>query len=452
MSKKVLMIAYLYPPVWEIGTMRSLKFSTYLPQEGWQPVILTVRRGRPAVEERPELDVIRTRWINIKSTINYLLRRGRSNRSEHEHATLTDVNKKPQLPLFLHCKKLLQDLLFFPDDCIGWYPFGVKEGLRAIKDFNIKAIYSSSSPVTAHLIAHSLKHKTGLPWVADLRDQWTQNPTGQKNRAVGWVESNLEKHILSTADAVLTVSEPLAAQLRQIHPRLSERIQVITNGFDPEDFKSTVLEAPEKFTITYTGQLYQLRRNPEPLMAALAELLGDGLLSPEEMEIKFVGELNPALFNLAAKYNLEKSITVTGRVPYPEALKAQQQSSILLVMVHNDTSCQGEFTGKVFEYFGAGRQILALVPKGNVIENLLEVTRAGKAISPNDIPAIKEALLRWYREYKDFGAPVYSPDQEKVGRYTRQNTTRSLASLLDKLVKLQEPGGRNENKGSTIKV
>jgi glycosyltransferase involved in cell wall biosynthesis len=223
--------------------------------------------------------------------------------------------------------------------------------------------------------------------------------------------------------------------LSQIHPRLSEKIQVITNGFDPEDFRGMVLKTPEKFTITYTGQLYQWRRDPEPLMAALAELLGDGLISPEEIELRFVGELNPALFSLAAKYNMEESITVTGRIPYPEALKEQQNSSILLVMVHNDTSCQGEFTGKVFEYFGAGRQILALVPQGNVIENLLEETRAGLAISPNNIPAIKEALLRWYREYKDFGAPVYSPDREKVGRYTRQNTTRILASLFNKLVK-----------------
>lgn len=435
MLKKVLMIAYLYPPVWEIGTMRSLKFSTYLPQEGWHPVILTVRRGTPTLEERigPEIDVVRTRWINVRSPINYLLRRGRSDWSEHRQAALTDIKKKPQLSFFLHCKKLMQDLLFFPDDCIGWYPFGVKEGLRAIKEFDIKVIYSSSSPVTSHLIAHSLKHKTGLPWVADLRDQWTQNPTGQKNRVVARVESMLEKHILSTADAVVTVSEPLAAQLRQIHPQLSEKIQVITNGFDPEDYKGPVLKPPEKFTITYTGQLYQLRRNPEPLMAALAELQGDGLISPEEIDLRFVGELNPALLSLAAKYNLEKSITVTGRVPYSEALKEQQQSSILLVMVHNEPSCQGEFTGKVFEYFGAQRQILALVPKGNVIENLLEDTRAGKALSPNDIPAIKDALLRWYQEYKDFGAPVYSPDQEKVGRYTRQNTTRILASLLDQL-------------------
>jgi glycosyltransferase involved in cell wall biosynthesis len=437
MLKKVLMIAYLYPPVWEIGTMRSLKFSTYLPQEGWHPVILTVRRGTSTLEERtgPEIDVVRTRYINIRSPINYLLRRGRSDRSEQGQAALSDIKKKPRIPVFLHCKKLLQDVLFFPDDCIGWYTFGVKEGLRAIRDFNIKVIYSSSSPVTSHLIAHSLKHKTGLPWVADLRDQWTQNPTGQKIRAVAWVESILEKHILSTADAVVTVSEPLAAQLSQIHPRLSEKIQVITNGFDPEDFRGMVLKTPEKFTITYTGQLYQWRRDPEPLMAALAELLGDGLISPEEIELRFVGELNPALFSLAAKYNMEESITVTGRIPYPEALKEQQNSSILLVMVHNDTSCQGEFTGKVFEYFGAGRQILALVPQGNVIENLLEETRAGLAISPNNIPAIKEALLRWYREYKDFGAPVYSPDREKVGRYTRQNTTRILASLFNKLVK-----------------
>lgn len=437
MLKKVLMIAYLYPPVWEIGTMRSLKFSTYLPQEGWHPVILTVRRETSALEERtgPEIDIVRTRFINLRSPINYLLRRGRRDRSEQWQATLSDIKKKPQIPFFLHCKKLVQDLLFFPDDCIGWYPFGVKEGLRAIKEFDIKVIYSSSSPVTAHLIAHSLKHKTGIPWVADLRDQWTQNPTGQKLRAVARVEGNLEKHILSTADAVVTVSEPLAAQLSQIHPRLSEKIQVITNGFDPEDFRGTVLKPPEKFTITYTGQLYQLRRNPESLMAALAELLGDGLMSPEEIELRFVGELNPDLFSLAAKYNLENSIAVTGRLPYPAALQEQRRSSILLVMVHNDSSCRGEFTGKVFEYLGAGRQILALVPQGNVIENFLKETRAGIAVSPDNIPAIKEALLRWYREYKDFGAPVYSPDQEKIGRYTRQNTTRILASLFEKLVK-----------------
>lgn len=436
MSKKVLMIAYLYPPVWEIGTMRSLKFSAYLPKEGWHPVILTVRRGTPVLEENmePEINVIRTGYINIRSPINFLLHRGRSDRGENRQTTLPDIKIKPRNPFLAYCKKLLQDLLFFPDDCIGWYPFGVREGLRAIKEFDVKVIYSSSSPVTSHLIAHSLKHKTGLPWVADLRDQWTQNPTGQKIGAVSRAESILEKHVLSTADAVVTVSDPLAAQLSRIHPRLSRKIQVITNGFDPADYKGTVIKPPEKFTITYTGQLYQLRRNPEPLMAALAELLGDELISPEEIELKFLGELNPALFNLAAKYNLEEIITVTGRVPYPEALRAQQQSSILLVMVHNDTSCRGEFTGKVFEYLGAGRQILALVPQGNVIEKLLEETRAGIAVSPNDIPAIKKALLWWYQEYKDSGAPVHAPDPGKVERYTRQNTTRILASLFNRLV------------------
>lgn len=436
MSKRVLMITYPYPPIWGMGTIRSLKFATYLPKFGWSPVILTVRADMPAREEKTgtEIAVVRTRYINIRKTIDYLLRRGRNDQDEYRQAGLYESKEKSGYSILSSLKKMAQDLVFFPDDRIGWYPFGVREGFRAIKEFEIKAIYSTSSPVTSHMIAHSLKHKTGLPWVADLRDLWTQNPYYQKIHVVSWLEGILEKHILSTADAVVTVSEPLAAQLSQRHRRLSGKIQVITNGFDPDDFKDTVIKRPEKFTITHTGQLYQLKRNPEPLLAALAELRGDGLIHLEDVELRFVGKLNPALTKLSAKYNMEKSLTVAGVVPYPEALTEQQQSSILLVMVNDDNFCKGELTGKIFEYLGAGRQILALVPPGNVIEKLLEETGAGVALSPDDIPALKEVLLRWYREYKELGEPAYSPNREKVRQYTRENTTRNLASLFDELL------------------
>ena len=244
-------------------------------------------------------------------------------RSLHEQLGLPLTQKRDSQ--LMHTKVLfaMRYLLTFPDSTKGWIPFAM-QGLEEIrKSTSVDAIVTTSPPVSAHLVGRKAKEMFGCPWIADLRDLWSQN-LAQGNDLFRMLERPVERRTLRDADALVSVSEPWADRLRECYPDKS--VFSITNGFDADDFRPRVEPLASKFTITYTGRLYEGKRDPTPLFEAIQELIRDGVMDREDIRVRFYGSIEPWLPALVNTFGLEDVIEVAGTVSREEALRLQRES------------------------------------------------------------------------------------------------------------------------------
>jgi len=320
-------------------------------------------------------------------------------------------------------------VLIFPEEHKLWHKYGVREGLRYLQGAKIDAILSSSSPITSHLIANSLKKKFPRPWLADLRDLWTQNHYYLFGPLFKFIERNIELNTLSRADLLVTVSRPLATRLSTLHS--SKTCQSIPNGFDPDDYKFSSQPLDEKFSIVYTGGLLQGKRDPDSLLNAVRELLDENKLSAEDLQIKFFGRDQYWLQKDIAKNRLGGIAVQCPQLPRQEIQQTQRRAQLLLLLNWNDPREVGVYTGKVFEYLAARRPILAVGGPQGVISELMTATHAGNHVREKD--EIKRTLLKHYEEYKKTGAVSYNGREDEVMKFSHKQMAMKFAQALNQL-------------------
>lgn len=419
--KKVLIIARSFNQTQTIGSVRLRGLAKYLPDYGWQPTILAGGNSSPLtrdfrVIETPFVDR-RTRW---KKKFN--LNEDKPIIEKH------DIIKKHKESRILNIiLSIYHEIFSYPDAYISWYPIAVKEGKRLISEEHFDAIISSSSPVTSHIIAHRLKIESGIPWIADMRDLWTQNHTYKYSRLRKLREERLEVNTLKLADAITTVSDPWSAKLRDIHK--SKTISTITNGYDP-DLMNNGEHLTEAFTITYTGTIYHKYQDPEPLFKALHELTTEGIIEPEEINVDFYGRNLNLISKIGEKYHLENMVHINGLISRDEVVRKQRASQILLLLSWNNCDEKGVIPAKLFEYFAAKRPVLSIgIYGGGEVQRILTETSAG--IDLTEIPEIKKEIMKSYREFKDKGEVQYRGNQSEVEKYSQIEMTRKFAAILD---------------------
>jgi len=432
--KTILMIAYFYPPRGGMGTIRTVKFAKFLTKFDWQPVVLTTNKGlglMPCDENEGQFEhvmIVKSNFIDIYSKLHSVFFATRTKSTNNTLAKSPTLGTA-EVPLFKKYIKLIWSWLQFPDPNIGWYPFALKKALEVYRTLNVNVIYSSSPPETSHLIASSLKAKTGLPWVADLRDLWTQNPYSLRGPIRQGVERMLERKVLAQADALITVSKPLAARLSSGLGIPPDKVHVIPNGFDPDDFIEIHNAQSEIFNLTYTGRLYRFKRNPELLFKVVCNLIRKGAINKDRISLNFYVGDTAGFSYFKKKYSLEKILNAFNFIPYRESLKQQQNATALLLFQSDSNADFGVYTGKLFEYLGAGRPILSMPSSSELIEEVLKKTNAGVVVSNE--AELENLLLEWYQEFLKTGTVGYSGNKSQINKYTREECTRILASILD---------------------
>ena len=255
---------------------------------------------------------------------------------------------------------LYKKWLNVPDGQIGWYPLR-SERTRSIKTTELRfdicqllARYFSS-------VAWKLSKKHGVPWVAEMRDLWTLSPYLNLPKWRLSLEKKLEKIILRTAIGFVTVSEPLARDLRTLVDR---PVEVINNGFDPKDYpeKKSTNNSNAKIKIIHTGTIYPGKRDPSILFKALNRLGQE----KDKFSVEFYGRYTGFLKLLIEKYNLSQNVSIYASVDHKTSLQLQSEAEITLLLLWDNHKEEGSFTGKFFEYIGAQRPILVIGPKENV--------------------------------------------------------------------------------------
>lgn len=434
-KKKVLMIAYYFPPSGGAGVQRTLKFIKYLPAMGWEPVVLTARDADyPAYDESLMVEVPPTLAVHQSYIPEpYQLYRQLTGRQMNEAVDIATLSRDSQQrkKFSERLAEWIRGSFFIPDARVGWLPFAVSLGLKAIKQEQIDVIYSSAPPYTCHLIGYWLKKLTGRPWVADFRDSW-----------VGWLSSakrpklpdkfdrHLEHSVLKSADRILTVSNGIAQDLGSRHPELvDKRWQLLPNGYDGADFDGVTASPPnEKMVITYTGSLYG-HRNPYYLLQALSELLTELPELKQKLQLTFVGRIGGFIEQMLRQPMFQGMVEIVPYVPHQQSIQYLLDSHVLLLIIDDAPANKGILTGKLFEYLGARKPILALAPEGDAAE-LIRETNAGLVVHPSNVPQIKMVLRELYSRWKNGSLKNDQSDTAKIRAFDRRELTRRLGEVL----------------------
>jgi len=424
MARKVLIITSCFPPVPRIGSLRYEGLAKYLPEFGWEPIILTkVLPGRPDQRFKvKEVSYPGNFFKRLKSMAHVAQN---DDLQAPLSKSITSVeNKKSLRDRF---DGFIWHLILFPNRYRGLCRYFIRAGREILQRENIDVIISSSRIM--HVAAKELKVEWQVPWIADFRDLWTQNHYYTGGPIVKWIERKLEVKTLSQADALVTVSKPLAEKLHSLHKK--NLVFAIPNGFDPTEIGQAPLT--KYFTITYAGSLYAGKRDPCPLFRAVQEMITDGVAKPSSVRIRFFGPRQHWLEQEIKRHKLEGLVEQYGVVPRDIVLTKERESQLLLLLNWSDPNECGVYTGKVFEYLAAKRPILAVGGPRGVVSELMEETNAGIHVS--DLPSLKRALINYYKEYKTTGKVSYLGKEEQIHKYSHYEMARKFAKVLDQIKK-----------------
>ncbi len=433
--KKVLIVSYYFPPSGGPGVQRVLKFAKYLPQFGWEPVILTVENGDyPARDESllkeipSSLKIYRTKIFEPYNLYRVL--------TGKESGSAVDVNNIPQkgdrkkIPEIV--SEFIRSTFFIPDARVGWLATAVKEGKRIIEQEHIQMIYSSSPPYTCALIARTLHHATHVPWVAGFRDPWTGFlSTPQRWLLPAAIDKHLERSCVEKASRIEVAWKGILTDFQKKFPHVPARkFEYLPNGFDSEDFPSVMHQRNDKFTVTYAGSMYGVR-NPQSFFEAVTQLIQEGKIEAKKIRLRFIGRFGADVLEMFRLPLIRDCVEVIKYLPHSESIRHLVSSDALLLVVDEFEGHDDIVPGKVFEYLGAKRPIIAVAPEG-AAAMLLHETCAGKSARHHDIDAIKSIFLEYYNDYL-YTSNNFQPNRESIARYERKEVTKRLADIFNEL-------------------
>jgi hypothetical protein len=401
----------------------------HLHSNGFKPITITEKLQ---IEPGPEYgQIVQTRRL---STIVPLARLFRRQAADPSGGGSRLAPKASSRDLIIDAVRrqaglILKSVLWFPDDHRKWRQDAIKLGMDLLTSSKVQIIFSSSFPVSAHVIASALKRRhPEVCWVADYRDLWSQNygyPYGGLRRLF---DRLYEKAVMKRADLITTVSEPIAARLRmllrgvEIHP--------IRTGFDERtlDYQDE-LDQGDLFTLTFTGQIYDhSKQRVELLLQAVRRLIDNGAIPPERVRIKFFGPPDRQLAQKVIDAGMREVVMMPGTVSRDQSLIEQRRAQVLLFFNWEDRGQRGTYSGKIFEYLAARRPVLVVGGQDGVLTRLIAETGSGHVCSNQG--EIEEWLATCYGEFEKHGRVKYRGNAQAVRGVSHEKMAKEFASVF----------------------
>ncbi|TRZ96054.1 hypothetical protein D4R78_01965 [bacterium] len=419
--KKVLIITHLLQ-----ASPRIPGLAKYLTEFGWEPILITA-----PYPERYEF-VGRVIETLHREPLSFWKRLFGFKTDDNIREVLEDkigIDSDNAFASFLFTK--CGEIFNYPDHDKCWRNFAINAAEELLRSENIDVILSSSSPVTSHIVAREVKLRHKIPWVADLRDLWTQNHNYHYGNLRKMIDRRLELKILSTADVLVTTSKPWALELGSFHHK--ERFTyAITNGFDPNEISNDKVTLTSKFSITYTGSIYRGKQDLTGFFSALRDLIFEESIDNKEIEVRFYGHEEKWLAEEIKEYGLADIVKQYGKVSQRASLDKQKESQLLLLLDWNDQKTNGCYPLKIFEYLVAQRPIFVSgLMRNTVVRQLVESTQSGFYASRTE--EIKPILRKLYMEYKENGRINYHGETAKINRYSYREMAKKFAGILESL-------------------
>ena len=418
--RNVLVIAYYFPPMGLSGVQRTLKFVKYLPQFGWQPTVITVTPTGYFAQDYTLLDELLPLKVDIVRVgsidPNRLFRR-------------KGVVRLPSEP----ARKILtflSDTFFIPDNKIGWKLAAIKKAEEILKSQRFEIIFATAPPFTDFLIGRELHNRHGIPLVMDYRDIWHEYPYKYYPTPLHrYLNYRLEKRTLRSASAVITtnrrVKELLLNRYRFLH---YNDITIIPQGFDPDDLRDakrqteSVTASPKKMRIAHAGTFYG-DLHLQPFLRAVNMSVKKNPQLRDHLEIHFIGAFRDAERKVIASFGLNGLVHIHGYLDHKRCVQELMSSDVLWLTLGNDL----QSPGKVYEYLGTRRPILACAPEGFIKQAILEA-EAGTTVDPGDTVGISSAILNFFERHQRGTLP--KPREDVIERYNRINLTGELAKIF----------------------
>lgn len=432
--RRVLLIAYYFPPAGGPAVQRILRFAQHLPAHGWEPVVLTVREGAYPNHDPSLLDAVPAS-VEVHRTPSWdpLALYARLTRSDDDKGNGVPAGSLGEggASWIERLARWVRANLFVPDARIGWWPFAVYAGRKLLAEQHFDAVLTSGPPHSTHLIGRNLHRTADVPWVADFRDPWTDVAYYDELPHTAWarrLDARLERSVLSEATAVTTVSPSWRALLERKAPG---RYAVVENGFEAEEFAGLDETLDDGFVLAHVGKLYP-SRNPRALWEALAGLRAEGAIP--QLRLRLIGTVDPAVRQSIAECGLEPIVEYVPFVSHAEALRLMARSALLLLVIEPFAHADGMITTKLYEYLAAERPVLGIGPANGDADRLLRATDAGQVLDWSDSRAIRDAIAAYYADWAD-GAPRTGARRDDVQACSRAHQTKRMAALLDEVAR-----------------
>ncbi len=408
--RRLLLVAFHYPPIQgSSGVHRSMAFSKYLPEFGWDVTVLTVH---PRAHEQ------------IREANNRLIPSG------------VEVLRAPAWDAARHfaIAGRYPSALALPDRWSSWIWFATRLADRELRRRRFDAVFSTFPIASAHVIGRRLSERHALPWIADFRDPMATE-TYPHEAALRRLWTTIQDSVMAGARRVTVTTPGAAAYYRQRYPRVpGERVVVLENGFDPEMFDAPgaagAREAPpgKRLVLLHSGVLYPRERNPSAFFRALRRLADEPGFERGSVEVRlrasgFENEFRAETESLG----LAELVSFAPPVPYAEALQEMRSAGALLLF--QGAFCNDQIPAKAYEYLYAGRPVLGLTDPAGDTGRLLQrfgIEGIARLESEDEVLAMLRRSLARIRsgEYR-------IPPREEVMSVSRRAGTEQLARLLE---------------------
>jgi glycosyltransferase involved in cell wall biosynthesis len=429
-EKKVLIIAYYWPPSGGSGVQRWLKFVKYLPQFGWKPFVLTPENPSAPVTDPSLLKDVPAEAVVVKLPIwePYEVF-GKLSRifSGTKASPVQGGSVNSGLSLFSRFSVWVRGNFFIPDPRKFWVGPAVRFLRDYLEEHNINTLITTGPPHSMHLIGLKLKkQKPALKWIVDMRDPWSEwgfldsIKAGPRAKAK---HKKLEHAVLTKADEVITITPFYVRQFERLSGRT---VTLVTNGFDEKDFENFKVMKSDKFRIRHVGVVNE-KCDPRPFMNAVAALCDENEEIRKNIEVEFVGEVNAAFQTFVRSNTTLADVTkFTRTVSHEKLMEFYASSAVLLLILTGYKDAEGYMPGKLFEYLATGLPVLGVGPVAGDAADLMLRAKAGEMVESTDHASIKSTLSQFYLCWKVGEAPV---NTNQTG-YSRKETTRTLVNVL----------------------
>ena len=430
--KPVLIITYYWPPSGGSGVQRWLKFTKYLPEFGYEPIILTVdpkQASYPVIDESlikeiPDgTEVFKTRTFEVFNLYKRSLGKG-----QYPHSSFVN---EPKPSIIQKLARFIRGNFFVPDSRIGWKKYAVRAARKLIKEYSIEKIITTGPPHSAHLIGLEIKKYHKIKWIADFRDPWTDIFFYNEFYHTKWArkrDKKLEKLVLEKSDKVVIVSNALKELLLEKSKEVpNDKIIVIPNGFDESDFEVPSNPPKDEFVITFTGSLANEAGKMDVFVKALSEVMKEFQQVP--VKFKMVGNIAQNVFDLFREHEIDHILDINSYLPHKDAVFNLMNGTACFSVIKRTEKNKGILSGKIFDYLGSRKPIICIGPEDGNVAEILSECKAGKVIDYDNeqgqIEYLRELLRQWKKD-KDL-----DNSEGLCLRYTRKNLTRQLAGTLD---------------------
>ncbi len=427
--KKVLVITYYWPPSGGSGVQRWLKCVRYLRDFGWEPVVYTALDSEYPVIDASLAQEIPAGVEVIRRPIwePYKLYKRFTGQKKEQRVVSGFLNaQKPSLSRRI--SMWIRGNVFIPDARKFWIRPSIDFLVDYLQDHPVDAIISTGPPHSMHLIARGVKRKTGIPWIADFRDPWTNIDFYKELQLSGWADRKhhrLEKSVVTEADRVVVVGNVMREEFEVISGR---KVDVITNGYDTADLRPQSKAARDaKFSLLHVG-LLNVHRNHEAFWVALRELKAEIPGFAEDLEVRLVGKADVAAAESIARNGMETQVTMVDYLPHGEAVVQQGRAQVLLLSINNTPNARGVITGKIFEYLASGRPILCIGPEDGDAAHIIHAAQAGLVAGFEDKEKLKSHIAHYYAQFR---ADTLEVQSLGIEAFSRKALTGNFADLLE---------------------